>query len=430
MEWGVSTSAFQIESMPATPGPRPSIWDTFLPAMPNLLGPDHLHRWQEDVDLLSDLGVNCYRLSLSWARLFFEDGTADPEGFTFYDRLIDALLAAGVEPVVNLYHWDLPQSLQNKGGWGIRDTAHAFADYAEKAANALSDRVSRWVTMNEPFEHFGLGHVLGHHAPGSTLSGNDAFAVAHHLLLAHGMGTQALRAGGAKQVGLINSYSPIRAASSEPADESAAAAMDAAQNRLFTDPILLGEFPSGLEAFGMDAHTDDVRADLPVISTPLDFLGVNYYTVFTVGAPEPGEQLPFLFVEQLEYPHTVSGWQVAPEGMTEILRTLHDRYGKALPPLYVTETGAAYDETPDANGYCEDTVRIEFLQAHIAAIDEAVSAGVDVRGVMLWSLMDNLEWIAGFAQRFGLVYVDHETAKRTPKASYYWYRDLIRTRGE
>jgi beta-glucosidase len=425
-EWGISTSAFQIEGATAVDGRTPSIWDT-LCAQRGLDSPDpgcdHYHRWKDDVDLLAGLGVDSYRLSISWSRVLSAGREPNPQGFAFYDRLIDALLAAGIEPVVNLFHWDLPQELQDAGGWRSRDTAYVFADYAGKLATALSDRVSRWATMNEPFEHFGLGHVIGFHAPGQNLTGAAAFSVAHHLLLAHGLGVRALRAGGARQVGLINSYAPVRPVNGS-ADGAAACALDAIQNRLFTEPVLLGQYPAGLDAFDMEP--DPQPGDLEIISTPLDYLGVNYYNVLAVSAPEPDDPLPFRLAELPGFDQTASGWPVVPDGMRETLLMLKDRYRDALPPLYVTETGAAYDEKPDADGFCDDFERVAFLRSHVEAMAEAIEAGVDVRGAMLWSLLDNFEWAEGFSQRFGLVYVDFATARRTPKASYHWYRDLIR----
>ncbi|WP_246281777.1 GH1 family beta-glucosidase [Fodinicola acaciae] len=432
-EWGISTSAFQIEGASAADGRTPSVWDTFC-AQPGRIaggdrpdpGCDHYHRWKDDVDLLAGLGVDSYRFSVSWSRVLAGGRAANPRGFAFYDRLVDALLAAGIEPVVNLFHWDLPQDLQDAGGWRSRDTAYVFAEYAEKLATALADRVTRWSTMNEPFEHFGLGHVLGFHAPGQNLTGVAAFSVAHHLLLAHGLGVRAVRAGGARQVGLINSYAPVRPVNGG-GDGAAACALDAIQNRLFTDPVLLGEYPAGLDAFEMDPASKPVRSgDLEIIAAPLDFLGVNYYNVLAVSAPEPADPLPFRLAELPGFDRTASGWPVVPDGMRETLVMLKDRYRDALPPLYVTETGAAYDEKPDADGFCDDFERVAFLASHVEAIAEAVASGVDVRGAMLWSLLDNFEWAEGFSQRFGLVHVDFQTAQRTPKASYYWYRDLIR----
>ncbi|WP_344311314.1 GH1 family beta-glucosidase [Fodinicola feengrottensis] len=438
-DWGVATSAYQIEGASDADGRTPSVWDTFA-AEPGRIaggdladpGCDHYHRWRDDLDLLAGLGVHSYRFSISWSRVIPGGrGTGNPRGLAFYDRLVDALLAAGIDPVIALFHWDLPQDLQDAGGWTARDTAYAFADYALEIGTALADRVSRWATMNEPFEHFALGHVIGLHAPGQTLTGDEAFSVAHHLLLGHGLAAQALRTTGARQVGLINSYAPVRPASTDPADGPAVSALDAIQNRLFTDPVLLGGYPAGLEAFGMDPHGALVRpGDLQEIATPLDYLGVNYYTVLGAGAPQDGDPLPFRLTDPPGYEHTASGWPVAPVGMRDTLQMLRERYQQALPPLYVTETGAAYDDKPDAEDFCDDTERIAFLSAHVAAVADAVEAGVDVRGLMVWSLLDNFEWAEGFAKRFGLVQVNFETAKRTPKASYQWYRDLIKQQSE
>ncbi len=421
--WGVSTSAHQIEG--AADEREQSVWDTFT-AEPGRVKDgstaevacDHYHRYREDVSLLAGLGVDAYRFSVSWPRVRTE------KGLDFYDRLVDELVAAGVRPVPTLFHWDLPAALEAKGGWLERDTASRFAEYVSAVADRLGDRVDRWITLNEPAEHTLFGHAIGAHAPGKQLM-FDALPAAHHQLLAHGLAVQALRAAGATDIGIANSHGPTWPASRDQPDVEAADFYDLLLNRLFAEPILLGEYPSGLG----DLMPGDVAADLKVISEPLDFYGVNYYAPTRVGAPKGEDaefggltipaELPFS-VEQIEgVPVTDFGWPVVPEGLTELLTTFHERYGDRLPPVVVTENGCSYEGVDDQD-------RIAYLDSHVRALHRAVEAGVDVRGYFVWSLMDNFEWAEGYARRFGLVHVDFETQARTPKASYGWYRDLLR----
>ncbi|MFF1301837.1 GH1 family beta-glucosidase [Streptomyces sp. NPDC058307] len=421
--WGVSTSAHQIEG--ATDERERSVWDTFT-AEPGrvkdgstaAVACDHYHRYREDVSLLADLGVDAYRFSVSWPRVRSEGG------LDFYDRLVDELVAAGVRPVPTLFHWDLPMALQEEGGWLERDTASRFAEYVSLVADRLGDRVNKWITLNEPAEHTLFGHALGAHAPGKQLM-FDALPVAHHQLLGHGLAVQALRAAGATDIGIANSHGPTWPASREQPDLEAADFYDLLLNRLFADPVLLGEYPSGLG----DLMPGDVAADLKVISEPLDFYGVNYYAPTRVGAPQGEDiefggltipaELPFSVQEIEGVPVTDFGWPVVPEGLTELLTAFHERYGDRLPPVVITENGCSYEGVDDQR-------RIAYLDGHVRALHKAVEAGVDVRGYFVWSLMDNFEWAEGYARRFGLVHVDFETLARTPKASYAWYRELLR----
>ncbi|MFJ4198540.1 GH1 family beta-glucosidase [Streptomyces sviceus] len=421
--WGVSTSAHQIEG--AADEREKSVWDTFT-AEPGrvkdgstaAVACDHYHRYREDVSLLAGLGVDAYRFSVSWPRVRSEGG------LDFYDRLVDELVAAGVRPVPTLFHWDLPSSLQEEGGWLNRDTASRFAEYVSAVADRLGDRVKKWITLNEPAEHTLFGHALGAHAPGKQLM-FDALPAAHHQLLGHGLAVQALRAAGATDVGIANSHGPTWPASREQPDLEAADFYDLLLNRLFADPVLLGEYPSGLG----ELMPGDVAADLKVISEPLDFYGVNYYSPTRVGAPQGEDiefggltipaELPFSVQEIEDVPVTDFGWPVVPEGLTELLTTFHERYGDRLPPVVITENGCSYEGI-------DDQARIAYLDGHIRALHQAVEAGVDVRGYFVWSLMDNFEWAEGYARRFGLVHVDFETLARTPKASYAWYRELLR----
>ncbi|MER6342919.1 GH1 family beta-glucosidase [Streptomyces sp. NPDC001595] len=417
--WGVSTSAHQIEG--AAGLREPSVWDAFTAGPGRVkdgstaaVACDHYHRHREDVALLAELGVDAYRFSVSWPRV------RSTGGLDFYDRLVDDLCAAGVRPVPTLFHWDLPLGLD----WLDRDTAARLAEYTATVADRLGDRVSKWITLNEPAEHTLLGHALGVHAPGERLL-FDALPVAHHQLLAHGLAVRALRAAGATDIGVANSHGPTWAASEESADVEAAEFYDVLLNRLFAEPILLGTYPAGLG----ELMPGDVAADLKVIAEPVDFYGVNYYAPTRVGAPQGTEidfggvrmpaELPFSVREIADRPLTDFGWPVVPEGLTELLTGFRDRYGDRLPPVVITENGCSYDGLDDQD-------RIAYLDGHIRALHRALTAGVDVRGYFVWSLLDNFEWAEGYARRFGLVHVDRETLERTPKASYRWFREVLR----
>ncbi|MFE2534392.1 GH1 family beta-glucosidase [Streptomyces sp. NPDC059371] len=417
--WGVSTSAHQIEG--AVDERAPSVWDTFTAGPGHIkdgstaaVACDHVRRYPEDVALLAGLGVDAYRFSISWPRV------NSPGGLDFYDRLVDALCAAGVRPVPTLFHWDLPAELD----WADRDTAERFAAYTSVVAERLGDRVKKWITLNEPAEHTLLGHALGAHAPGKRLM-FDALPVAHHQLLAHGLAVRALRAAGADDIGIANSHGPTWAASDRTEDVEAADFYDLLLNRLFADPVLLGRYPDGIDAL----MPGDVESDLKIIGEPVDWYGINYYQPTRVGAPEGAEiefggltlpaELPFT-VKKLEgYPVTDFGWPVVPEALTELLTGFRERYGDRLPPVVITENGCSYDGI-------DDQERITFLDGHVRALHRALEQGVDVRGYFVWSLMDNFEWAEGYARRFGLVHVDYDTLERTPKASYGWLRDALR----
>ncbi|KOV75659.1 MULTISPECIES: GH1 family beta-glucosidase [unclassified Streptomyces] len=417
--WGVSTSAHQIEG--AAEEREPSVWDVFTAGPGRVkdgstaaVACDHYHRYREDVALLAGLGVDAYRFSVSWPRV------NSPGGLDFYDRLVDELCAAGVRPVPTLFHWDLPADLD----WLDRDTAARFADHVSVVADRLGDRVRDWITLNEPAEHTLLGHAIGAHAPGRRLL-FDALPVAHHQLLAHGLAVRALRASGATDIGIANSHGPTWPASRERADLEAAGFYDLLLNRLFAEPVILGAYPEGMDAL----MPGDVGADLEVIAEPVDWYGVNYYAPTRVGAPQGTDtefggltmpaELPFSVREIEGRPVTDFGWPVVPEGLTELLTGFRERYGDRLPPVVITENGCSYEGVDDQD-------RIAYLDAHIRALHRAIGAGVDVRGYFVWSLMDNFEWAEGYARRFGLVHVDFETLERTPKASYRWFRELLR----
>ncbi|HEV2781101.1 MAG TPA: GH1 family beta-glucosidase [Actinophytocola sp.] len=440
--WGVATSAYQIEGAVGEDGRGPSTWDTFAATPGRILNgdtgavaTDHYHRYAEDVALMRELGVGAYRFSVAWPRIVpTGSGPVNPAGLDFYDRLVDELCAAGIAPAATLYHWDTPQPLEDAGGWLNRDTAFRFAEYATAVGERLADRVRMWMPLNEPMVVTLFGYGVGGHAPGKRLL-FGALPVAHHQLLAHGLAVVALRATGATGIGIANHHMPVWPASDSAADRDAVKAYDALVNGLFADPILRGRYPAEELAAAMPGP---VAEDLATISAPLDWYGINYYQPARVGAPgstppptvdgvELPDGLPFDFQLIEGYPLTGFGWPVVPDGLREILVGFRDRYGDALPPLYVTENGCAYDDGPDEHGRVADTRRIDYLDAHIRAVRAAMDSGVDVRGYFVWSIMDNFEWSVGYSQRFGLVHVDYSTLRRTPKDSYFWYRDLIRS---
>lgn len=443
--WGVAATAYQIEGAVDEDGRGPSVWDTFTAQRGRVadgtdgrVACDHYHRYEEDVALMRDLGVGAYEFSLGWSRVQpTGSGPANDAGLAFYDRLVDALCAAGITPVATLYHWDHPQPLEDAGGWTSREMTARFADYATLAAERLADRVPFWITMNEPQVLTLLGYATGVHAPGRTLM-FDALPVAHHLLYGHGLATQALRAAGARSVGIVQNHMPVWPADESDAATGAAEAYDLLYNHLFADPVLLGRYPA--DEIGA-AMPGPVAEDLRTIATPLDFYGVNYYMPALVGAPQDGETansagfvngmslpegLPFELRAVEGYPRTDFGWPVVPDGLRQVLVGLRDRYGEHLPPVHVTENGCSYDDHPDATGRVRDDRRIAFHDGHLRAVRAAIDEGVDVRGYFAWSIMDNFEWAEGFTQRFGLVHVDYDTLARTPKDSYHWYREVIR----
>ncbi len=426
--WGAAVSAYQIEGATDLDGRGESIWDRFS-AMPGKvrngdsgrIACDSYHRYGEDVRLMRELGLSGFRFSIGWPRILPAGrGRVNEAGLDHYDRFVDELLANGIEPFVTLYHWDLPQAVEDQGGWPARETVDAFAEYVEVVAARLGDRVTNWITQCEPWVIAWLGYAIGEHAPGRTDEA-DAIAAAHHVLLSHGRAAEVLRrVSPHAKVGITIDLVAFHPLTGSPEDLAAVAKAKAFRNGWILDPVLKGEYPELLlERFApIQPPVED--GDLEAISAPLDFLGINYYTRTVVRAdPATGEPVT---VENDIAERTGMGWEVYPDGLFELLVQLNDEYD--LPPLYVTENGAAFPDSR-SNGTVHDPRRISFVERHVQAIRRAVEHGVPVHGYFLWSLLDNFEWTHGYSQRFGIVYVDYETLERVPKASYYWYRDLI-----
>jgi beta-glucosidase len=430
--FGAATAAYQVEGAVHEDGRADSIWDTFC-RIPGAIANgdtgdvacDHYHRWESDLDLMAELGLESYRFSIAWPRVQ-PDGTGalNPAGVRFYRRLVEGLLERGIEPIATLYHWDLPQALQDAGGWASRDTAERFAAYAEHMARELGDVVDQWITHNEPWVVAFVGHVQGRFAPG-VQDWPTALRVAHHLLLSHGLAVEALPGA----VGITLNFSPIHPAG--PGDEEAARIYDGYINRWFLDPVLRGAYPEDVRALyeARVGRLDVVRdGDLEVIARPIDFLGVNYYFAARVRADPSAEPLG---AEQVpgRPPLTAMGWEVDPSELHGLLLRLHRDYGPV--PLYITENGAAYDDPPPVNGLVFDPERLAYYEGHLDAVARAIADGADVRRYMAWSLLDNFEWNSGFSKRFGIVHVDYATQERTVKHSGAWYRDLVaRTRAQ
>ncbi|MEV1008169.1 GH1 family beta-glucosidase [Streptomyces sp. NPDC049881] len=451
--WGSATAAYQIEGAAAEDGRTPSIWDTFCRTPGKVheghtgdVACDHYHRWQGDLDLMAGLGLGAYRFSVSWSRVQPTGrGPAVQRGLDFYRSLADGLLERGITPSLTLYHWDLPQELEDAGGWPVRETAERFAEYAVMVAEALGDRVPLWTTLNEPFCSAFLGYGSGVHAPGRT-EPESVLKAAHHLNLAHGLAVQALRSAlpGDRQIGITFNPGVVRPSTESEADRDAARRIDALQTRIFSDPVLHGAYPADLRAdtAGVSDWSFVRDGDEAAIHQPLDFLGLNYYNPLLASAATPGDSSlrndghgssdhsPWVGSESVEFhalpgERTDMGWPIDPTGLTDLLV----RFSREVPdlPLYVTENGAAFDDKPDASGSVHDPDRIAYLRGHLGAVLDAREQGADVRGYYVWSLLDNFEWAYGYSKRFGVVHVDFETLRRTPKASALWYADLVRT---
>lgn len=417
--WGGATSAYQIEGATQEDGRGVSIWDTFAnqPGKTNngesgAVACDHYHRWQSDLDMIQSLGLEAYRFSVAWPRIQpFGHGAVNEKGLDFYERLVDGLLERGIAPHMTLYHWDLPQALQDRGGWLNRQTAHAFADYAEIVTRRLGDRVQSIATHNEPWCTAFFGHSSGMFAPGIAepeLLPN----VAHHLMLSHGLAMDRMRALNTKaKLGIVLNQSPVSRATDSQADRDLQALSWAGLVQLYMHPLFKKSYP---EVKGFTGPTNIQAGDMDIIGQPMDFLGVNYYSRAWVS------------MDNIPAPNAMGvtdmGWEIYPQGLTELLCQINAEY--KIPPVYITESGVACaDKLVD--GAVDDANRIHYMQTHLQAMNEAVARGVDVRGFFYWSLMDNYEWNSGYDKRFGIVHVDYATQTRTPKASAYWYRDFI-----
>ncbi|MFJ4467811.1 GH1 family beta-glucosidase [Streptomyces sp. NPDC089424] len=450
--WGTATAAYQIEGAAALDGRTPSIWDTFARTPGRVrngdtgdIATDHYHRWREDVAIMADLGVGAYRFSLAWPRIQPTGrGPSVQKGLDFYRRLTDALLEKNIQPVATLYHWDLPQDLEDAGGWPERATAERFAAYAALAADALGDRVRTWITLNEPWCSAFLGYASGVHAPGRT-DPVAALRAAHHLNLAHGKAVEALRASlpSLAQVAVTLNIHHVRPLSQDAEDVDAARRIDALANRVFTGPMLKGAYPEDLlrDTSRLTDWSFVKDGDLREICQPLDFLGVNYYTptVVSGGSAESShgsdghgrsDHSPWPAADDVVFhmppgSTTAMGWAVDPTGLHDLLLGIQREFPRL--PLMITENGAAFDDYVDPSGEVNDPDRIDYLRGHLAAVHRAMEAGVDVRGYFLWSLLDNFEWGYGYSKRFGAVYVDYPTGRRIPKASARWYGDVARS---
>lgn len=435
--WGVATASYQIEGAAKEDGRGESIWDRFSRTPGKVLNGDtgdvacdHYNRYEADVNLMAELGIKSYRFSIAWPRLFpTGSGALNVKGLDFYKRLVDRLHSRGIMPAATLYHWDLPQALQDQGGWGNRETAYRFEEYAAAVARELGDQVPYWITHNEPWCASFLSHSMGHHAPGLT-DWPLGVRTSHHLLLSHGLAVRAFRqlAPVGTRVGITVNLYPVYPATDSAEDRAAARRIDGFQNRWFLDPVLKGRYPADmLEYFGRWEPLDYIKpGDLELIGLHTDFLGINYYSRHHVKANAwsgyfQSENMPD------EYPLTDMGWEIVPNSLYDLLVRLKADYGDI--PLYITENGAAFPDAPGASGIVEDHDRVSFLEGHFAAAHRAIAVGVNLKGYYVWSFMDNYEWAWGYTKRFGIVHVDYETQKRTPKRSALWYRDVIGRNG-
>jgi beta-glucosidase len=424
--WGAATAAYQIEGATDVDGRGESIWDRFCRTPGKVANGDtgdracdHYRRWPEDLDLMASLGLRAYRFSIAWPRIQPDGrGPANPKGLDFYKRLVEGMLARGISPLATLYHWDLPQRLQDDGGWASREVVDRFVDYSQLVFEALGDLVDSWITHNEPWVTAFLGYGLGIKAPGLA-DWRTALAAAHHVLLSHGRATRVFREhGGEGEIGITLDLTHV---SGEPA---AVRRLDGHRNRWFLDPVLRGGYPPDIVDLYEErvGPLDFIRpGDLDEIAAPIDFLGVNFYQpAFARSSPDGP-----LMVAEVPWagPRTAMGWTVDPSSLTEVLLRVRRDYGDR--PLVITENGASYDDPPANGPVVEDPERVAYLRDHIAAVEQAVDAGVDVRGYYVWSLLDNFEWEQGYARRFGIVAVDFDDQSRTPKRSALWYRDLI-----
>jgi beta-glucosidase len=431
--WGVATSAYQIEGAVDEGGRGPSIWDTYShePGRTQRgehgdVSCDHYHHWQEDIGLMADLGLSVYRFSIAWPRVMPSGkGPLNEQGVDFYSRLVDGLLERGITPFPTLYHWDLPQALEDEGGWVNRDTTQRFAEYAAAMFERLGDRVDLWLTHNEPWVTAFMGYVGSEKAPGVYNDWPQALRVSHHLLLSHGLAVQALRAARpSAKIGIAPNLHPTRPLNDTPEDARAAKIWDGFQNRWFLDPVFKGAYPEDMlaeyERFGFEESVED--GDLALISSPVDHLGVNFYHRVSV-TEKPDSPYLGLTCVPTELPLTEMGWDITPDGLREMLCRIKRDYGDI--DIYITENGAAFPDEWNGGDVVEDPDRVDFISRHLEALSQAIADGVHVKGYCVWSLLDNFEWEKGYAKRFGLYYVDYPTQRRIPKSSALWYRGQI-----
>jgi beta-glucosidase len=433
--WGAATASFQIEGAANEDGRGQSIWDTFCRTPGKVangdtgdVACDHYHRYPEDIELLSRLGVKAYRFSLAWPRILPEGtGKVNSAGLDFYDRLVDAVLAKGIEPFATLYHWDLPQALQDKGGWPNRDSVEAFVNYADVVSHRLGDRIQYWMTHNEPWCAGWLGYGMGQHAPGIQ-DFQQAIQATHHLLLSHGKAVPVVRANGGPntKVGIVLNPSWVDPINNVPEDRAAAHRIMGFRNRWYMDPLYKGEYPGDMMEIYDPILPSVQQGDMAAIAAPTDFLGVNYYNRDVVGDDAGFEPLHVKY-ERPQGEYTEMDWEVYPPGLYNMLMWAHQTY--APPALYVTENGAAFRDELTADGKVLDDRRQAYLEGYIAQVSRAVQDGVPVRGYFVWSLLDNFEWSWGYTRRFGIVHVDYETQKRTMKQSGEWYSQVVRDNG-
>ncbi|NHZ65860.1 GH1 family beta-glucosidase [Massilia genomosp. 1] len=433
--WGASTSAYQIEGSPLADGAGPSIWQRFAHSPGNIrdgdtgdVACDHYRRCAQDVALMCEIGLQAYRFSISWSRVMPSGrGAVNPVGIGFYDELVDRLLAQGIKPMVTLFHWDLPEALDNQGGWLNRDIADWFADYARVMFERLDDRVTSWATLNEPWVVSDGGYLNGTLAPGHH-NRFEAPIAAHNLLRAHGAAVKAYREVGKHEIGLVVNLEPKYPASDSAADQQAAARGHAYMNGQFLDPVFFGRYPEKMKDVYGDAWPEWPAEDFELIRQRLDFIGVNYYTRSVTRDEATALPVRAVAVRQPLATYTETGWEVHAKGLSDTLDWVAARYGN--PPLYITENGAAFFDPPVAEGgRVHDPLRIDYYQKHLRAIHDVIQKGVDVRGYCAWSLLDNLEWAHGFSKRFGIVHVNFATQERTLKDSAYFYREVIATNG-
>ncbi|HEV8480907.1 MAG TPA: GH1 family beta-glucosidase [Candidatus Eisenbacteria bacterium] len=435
--WGAATSAYQVEGSPLADGAGASIWHRFSHEAGRIkngdtgdVACDHYRRYEEDIALMGELGLGAYRFSISWSRVLPEGrGRVNSAGLAFYERLVDTLLESGIQPMITLYHWDLPGAIDDLGGWVNRDVAGWFADYAEVCFRAMGDRVPMWATLNEPWVITDAGYLHGVHAPGHK-SRRETPLASHNLLRAHGAAVERFRGLGpwASQVGIVVNLEPKEAATDSPEDRAAAERSDAYMNRQYLDPLYFGRYPEELaQMYGRD-WPEFPESDFASIRQPIDFLGINYYKRGVMKHDPAGKPEQAALVKPTGGVYSKNGWESHPPSLTRILRWVHERYAAA--PLYVTENGfAAPDPDESPPGGLDDSVRVEYYRGHLAAARNAIAAGVDLRGYFAWSLLDNFEWGEGYSLRFGLVHVNFKTQKRTPKASYHFYHDVIESNG-